>query len=334
MKRPAFVVGAPRSGTTLTAKIIGRHPEIFMPGENYFFDDIYSRRKELGEVVDRATLGKIYSRLLTMYSRYSEPEDQARVDELKEGVLSLNNFKDCNSYEQILSRFMKIQTEFVGKNRWGNNAPRDLYNVPDIIKFYPDAQIIACVRDPRDFMLSYRDKWKTREGDNAARLKRLYHPVITSLQWKSSMRTLIGLKNIVPVENLFVLKYEDLVNNTESFVRSMCKVLRVDYDVDMLNVASQNSSAENHGKGIFDSSVGRWKNGLALEDAYIMQLLSGKEMSELGYKKDVLTVSFLNVFWKFCTAPFAVAKGLYLNRHKRGPIVHYLLSRVKPFFKC
>ncbi|SMF36355.1 sulfotransferase family protein [Desulfovibrio gilichinskyi] len=333
MKRPVFVVGAPRSGTTLTAKIIGRHPEIFMPGENYYFDDIYSRRKELGEVIDGATLGKIYSRLLTIYGRYSEPEDQVRVDELKGGLLSLNNFKDCKSYEQILSRFMKVQTEFVGKKRWGNNAPRDLYNVPDIINFYPEALIIACVRDPRDFMLSYRDKWKTREGDNAERLKRLYHPVITSLQWKSSMRSLIGLKKIVPAENLFVLKYESLVDNTESSVQSVCKVLGVDYHADMLNVASQNSSAEKHGKGIFASSVGRWKDGLALEDAYIMQLIAGNEMRELGYKRNDLAVSLSAVFWKFFTAPFAVAKGLYLNRHKRGPIVPYLLSRIKPFFK-
>jgi len=45
---PIFVVGTPRSGTILTAKILGRHSHIFMPGETHFFDDIYSRRIELG----------------------------------------------------------------------------------------------------------------------------------------------------------------------------------------------------------------------------------------------------------------------------------------------
>lgn len=43
---PIFVFGIPRSGTTLTAMIIGRHSRLFMSGETHYIDDIYSRRKE------------------------------------------------------------------------------------------------------------------------------------------------------------------------------------------------------------------------------------------------------------------------------------------------
>ena len=41
-RHPVFIIGTPRSGTTLTAKILGRHSNIFMPGETHFFDDVYS----------------------------------------------------------------------------------------------------------------------------------------------------------------------------------------------------------------------------------------------------------------------------------------------------
>ena len=47
------------------------------------------------------------------------------------------------------------------------------------------------VRDPRDFLLSYRNKGEGAGGANRARLRRLYHPVLTSLLWRTSVRRLL-----------------------------------------------------------------------------------------------------------------------------------------------
>ena len=60
---PIFVIGAPRSGTTLTANILGRHPNIFMPGETHFFDDIYHRKSKLGNPSDEINREAIIKRL-------------------------------------------------------------------------------------------------------------------------------------------------------------------------------------------------------------------------------------------------------------------------------
>lgn len=335
MKPPVFIIGAPRSGTTLTAKILGAHPSIYIAGEGYFFDDIYSMRKESGELSNPDSLDQIYRRLMTMYGRYNMPQDQERVNSLRENVLSISAFKECKSYKDILNIFMEKQTELEGKSRWGNHTPRDLYNIDDILSFYPDCKIIACVRDPRDFMLSYKGKWKMRKGNEALRLKQLYHPVITSLLWKSSMKKVIALNDIVPEGNLFILKYEDLVAKPEIAVNRLCHFLGESFHSFMLNVSGNNSSnLASNSRGIFSTSVGRWKKQLSAVDAEIMQKLAANEMNWAGYNLDNINCSTFKIAGYFFTAPFAVVRGLYLSRHKRGPLLPYLLRRLKPFFRC
>ena len=57
---PIFVLGMPRSGTTLTAKILGRHQKIFAlaPGETHYFHDVWSRRRELDDLQDDKNLSE------------------------------------------------------------------------------------------------------------------------------------------------------------------------------------------------------------------------------------------------------------------------------------
>ncbi len=305
-----------------------------MPGENYFFDDIFSRRNELGDPSNPDDLKRIHERLMTMYGRYNMMPDQERVDSLASGPLSVESFSGCRSYRDVLTRFMEVQVSLMNKERWGNHTPRDLYNIDDIISFYPEAKIVACVRDPRDFMLSYRDKWKIREGREALRLKSLYHPVITAMQWKSSIKQVLSLEGRVAPENLFVMKYEDLVQDAEKTVPNLCDFLGEAYYSGMLEVSGSNSSTgQGSAKGIFSSSAGRWKRQLESADADIMQIVAGKEMEKLGYHVESLNCSLWFVVWKFITAPFAVARGLYMNRHKRGPLIPYIVRRLKPFFR-
>ena len=188
---PVFIVGTPRSGTTLTARILGRHSRLFMPGETHFFDDVYSRATELGDPADRSARLAIAQRLHTIYDRFYEPEDQQRIARLFPAVQDLAAALDgCTGYGAVLDRFMRLQMQAAGKQRWGNNAPRDLFSVRDIRTFFPDARLVICVRDIRAFLYSYQGKWKVTGAAHVERLKKLYHPVVTSYLWKSSMQQL------------------------------------------------------------------------------------------------------------------------------------------------
>lgn len=329
---PIFVVGTPRSGTTLTANLLGNHSRIFMPAETHFFDDIYSRRKELGDPRDPASMARILDRLSTLYRRQHEGQYQKQHQDLFRDSDRLARLMGaCRDYRDVLSRFVEIQMRAAGKVRWGNQVPRDIFNVSDILSFYPDAKIIVCIRDVRDFLLSYSGMKNVVPPRHVARQRRIYHPVVTSLLWRATVRQIPAIRQQVPAGNLLMVRYEDLVKTPEAVARQVCGILGEEFEPQMLAVRDNNSSdGSNREKatGIFDSSVGRWRSVLPREHAYVAQIITGKDLRDLGYQKERIDASPTKVALIFLGFPFALLRGLYANRSKQGALMPYLAKRV------
>ncbi|HEY9197912.1 MAG TPA: sulfotransferase [Gammaproteobacteria bacterium] len=329
LQRPIFVVGTPRSGTTLMAKILNRHSHIFMPGETHFFLDIYAQRGQLGELPDKDAAAKVLSRLATLYRRYNEPADQQRIDQiLANPALSERMRAALDGYRNAFSTFMEIQTEVEKKSRWGNNAPKDLFYVDDVLEFYPDAYFIVCIRDPRDFLKSYSGKWKVTAESEADRLKRLYHPVVTSMLWKASMRRVMAIRSKVSRDRLIEIPYEALVSEPEPVLRRICAFLGEVFEPEMLNVTFSNSSDQSAQPGIYAASVASWKAQLSAEEVWIAQKLAGAEMRAFGYEAEPMQVSPLRLMRLLVSTPWALWRALQANRANTGPIIPYLMRRM------
>ncbi|MFK5951073.1 MAG: sulfotransferase [Methylococcales bacterium] len=331
---PIFIVGTPRSGTTLTAQVLGRHSSLFMPGETHYLDDIYSRAEEIGVPDNDAAKTIISRRLYDLYQRYYEEPDQKRIEMLFKDENELKKaLENCHSFRDIFDQFMNLQMQYENKQRWGNNAPRDLFGINDILEFFPDAKIIVCVRDVRGFLLSYQGKWKVTGDGHAERLKKLYHPVITSLLWKASMKLLPGLQARVANDNFIIVKYEDLVSSSENTVKNICKIIDVDFEPDMLNVVSHNSSNTSPDKGIFSTSIDKWKARLKPEEITISQLLCNKQLNFLGYDSYTPRRSIVQVLIIFVTTPYALWRALDANKEMRGPLLPYVYRRLSALIR-
>lgn len=330
---PIFIVGSPRSGTTLTAKILGRHSRVFMPAENHFFEDIYARRKELGSPDHPSAKNRIRERLVTLYGRYNQKEEQDRLDNLLADpkVRERLDSSFCD-YKTILNTFMDIQLQGTKKARWGNNTPKDLFHINEILSFYPDAKFIVCVRDVRDFLLSYKTRWKATSEHHRSRLRELYHPVITSLLWKSNVRRISALKTKIPKENMMIIKYEELVHNPEQIGRQVCQLIGEEFEPDMLNITTNNSSDQTESKGIFTSSVGKWRGKLGNEEVFIAQWINRRELAELEYSLEKFGVSPISLAKLLFSSPYALYRALAANKGKRGPLFPYLAKRVGSLF--
>jgi hypothetical protein len=326
---PIFVVGTPRSGTTLTARILGNHPAIFMPGETHFMEDVYARRNELGDPAHGHTRDLVIERLHTLYGRFNEPVDQERIEHLflREDLAKALGL--AHSYREMFDTFMERQMASEGRRRWGNQVPRDLFELDQLFDFYPEARVVACIRDLRDFLLSYRDRWKagsTVPGDEQ-RLKKLYHPVVTSLLWKSNMAALEAARRRYG-ERVFVNRYETLVGDPESQIRSLCAFLGEDFDPRMLTVDSYASSAGTRDRQIFDSSVGRWRDHLAPAEATIAQKICGGHMAAFGYPTEPVPAAPLAVARHVAGMPYAAWQAIAVNKRVRGPLLPYLAKRL------
>jgi hypothetical protein len=223
---------------------------------------------------------------------------------------------------------METQMRHAGKARWGNNVPKDIFYIKEIVSFYPDAKVVVCIRDVRDFLTSYQNKWRIAGSADAKRLTNLYHPVLTSLLWQASIKQISRIKTLVPSENVMMIRYENLVQETEPTVRDLCRFIGERFEREMLNVTEKNSSFAGGQKGIYSSSVGRWRRLLTNEEAYIAQKLGGCRLKDLGYSPAGLRVNPFKVAYFVATLPYGVWRAIHANRDIRGPLIPYLAKRL------
>lgn len=322
---PVFVVGPPRSGTTLTARLLGGLPRLFMPGETHYFEDIYHRWQDPGDFA--AHLADMLARLRTLYGRYVEPADQRRIDAEWERSAFERQLSRCKTHRELFEGFMRLQAAIAGKARWGNQVPRDLFELDTLFGMFPDARVIACIRDPRDFLVSYRDKW-TVTPEDSARLRRLYHPILTSYLWKASARAILHGKARFGGA-LQVVRYEDLVSEPASHLRRLCAFIGEEFDPRLLDTKFSNSSTGKRLSGISSSSAGRWRVDLAVEDAYFAQRICGAVMEEFGYQPARLAPRRSAAARIALATPARAISALSANRSMRGSTLGYLARRVR-----
>lgn len=88
--RPVFIVGMPRSGTTLVEQIIASHPSTFGAGELTFWNDVINDRRVFSstESKGRPALGKVAQEYLQLLSRRS-PEAERVVDKMPDNFVHL-----------------------------------------------------------------------------------------------------------------------------------------------------------------------------------------------------------------------------------------------------
>ncbi|MGH8061410.1 MAG: tetratricopeptide repeat-containing sulfotransferase family protein, partial [Pseudoxanthomonas sp.] len=114
--RPVFIVGMPRSGTTLTEQIIAAHPLAF----------------GCGELPDMALIAR----------ELQWPQDASRADN--------------RMLEQAITRYMDAATRHspAGAIRLIDKAPLNFFHLDLIALLFPRARVIWCRRDPRDIAIS------------------------------------------------------------------------------------------------------------------------------------------------------------------------------------
>jgi hypothetical protein len=327
-KAPIFVVGAPRSGTTLIAKILGNHRDVFRPGETHYFEDIWARRKGMGKL-DIAELSHALDRLLTAFDRYGSPGTQDLVRAVISKELLIDRVYSLGgSYGAIYYAFMSMLAESVGKTRFCDDTPRHLFYLHTIFDFYPEARVVGCIRDPRDFLCSYKHVWKVGPPTERAQFKALYHPVFTSLLWRSSANLLLKHSRQCCNGRIILVRYETLVEQPQEEVRRVCDFLGLDYTDVLTQVEPPNSSFEQSSSGIYSASIGRWYECLSQEETWWVQTLAGSAMHKCGYEAEATSLPKRALFVTSVTTPLAFVKYLRIHSNKRGSLIGFVMRRL------
>jgi hypothetical protein len=328
---PTFIVGTPRSGTTLTARILGNHSILYRPGETHFMQDIYARRASIGDLeADPEARENVLERLRTIYSRYNSPGAQRLVDRLFASTDLKERLKAAKTYRDAFYTFMHVQMQDAKKQRWLNHVPRDLFDIDALFDLFPDCTVIVCIRHPLDFLASYREKVnrsaRHSSPANTERLRRLYHPVAVAMLWQSSANaahTALTKRR----DQVVLSRYEDLVADPSRQVRMLSEFVGVAFEPQMLAVDANNSSYRTSERGIFSSAVGRWRSTLPMTEAFIGQSICRRGMRWMGYQAELVKPDWIVLCKQVVSIPWYSWRALTANAARRGPTLPYLSRR-------
>jgi hypothetical protein len=146
-----FVVGCPRSGTTLVHKLLAVHHDVYSCRETHYFQKI--RRGE-GKKGIADYLGLAPRRVLEAYSSMrSENEllghyDPSRVRSLRSATL-------------FFDQMMTSEAQARGKSAWVEKTPAHLFYIRLIRRHIPSVQFVHVIRDGRDVVASLVDAAKS-----------------------------------------------------------------------------------------------------------------------------------------------------------------------------
>ena len=226
-ERPVFIVGMPRSGTSLVEQILASHPAVHGAGETHALRDCL--REEL-------------------------PPDAGDF-ELPRQLPGL----DAGALGRVAARYGRYLDEIApAARRVTNKLPGNMVFVGLIRLLFPQARIIHCVRDPLDTCLSCYTKLFTTGHPFSYELGELgrFHHLYQEL--------MAGWRRLLPEDAVLDMVYEELVADVEAGALCLVEHCGLPWDETCLDFHRsarpvRTASLAQVRQPIYSSSVGRWK---------------------------------------------------------------------------
>ncbi|MFD1369575.1 sulfotransferase family protein [Actinoplanes sichuanensis] len=271
--RPIFVVGCPRSGTTMLQLMLHAHPRIALPPESRFLLPGYARRHEFGDLGDparRRALGE----WITGTPHFGDLglEAEAVVTAITSAPPTLGS---------AFGTVFRMYAHRFGKPRWGDKRPLYLRHLPTIRRLFPDAQIVNIMRDGRDCVASLKEApWISGDLDELIDV------------WARSADNALRAARTLPGDGFHQVRYEDLVADPEPHLRRICGFLGEDYDPAMARPSELAPVAVPEYKtwhaltrsDVTTARVSSWQERLTADEIARCEAVFGDRLTRFGYQ--------------------------------------------------
>ncbi|RCK41442.1 hypothetical protein TH25_23745 [Thalassospira profundimaris] len=217
---PVFIVGMPRSGTTLTEQILGAHPDIFPAGE----------LTKLQNIIEEAG----------PYPQFVASSSPARLAEMAENYLTMaqENAGTCRYHV--------------------DKMPANFLYVGLIHAMFPNAKIIHCRRDPIDTCLSCYSKLFTAEQLFCYDLEELGAFYLAYQELMAHWRSILPPENFIEIDyEKTVADLEGQARRLTDFIGLPWNAACLEFytSARSIRTASVNQVRE----PIYTTAIGRWQ---------------------------------------------------------------------------
>ncbi len=276
---PIFLVGCPRSGTTLLQQMLDAHPNVAIAPETFFIRNFWLQKEQYGDL----TQDQNYHHLV---------EDLIALPEFREMKLAPQTYRAAawNQSRTYPALFRLLLDQFSTTRNVtvvGEKTPNHLLYMPTLQQFFPSARFIHIVRDPRAVVRSWITvPWTTGTLAGDARVWRRY--MATARNCPATVKS-----------SLFTLHYEQLLANPEKTLTTLCDFLQLKFAPEMMTYYQQASPTVNIDrepwkcnakKQLSQDSLNRWQVDLAPSKIAEIEAAVLPEMQHLGYQPISLPV--------------------------------------------
>lgn len=223
---PVFIVGMPRSGTSLIEQILASHPAVHGAGEREEFPRL---AMTLGDVIGDAA---------------AYPECAARL-----GTNDINRM--------AAEQFEKLRALAPDSDRITDKMPGNFLHLGLIATLFPNARIIHCRRDPLDVCLSIYF------GEFAGHHAYSYDLENLGLYYREYERIMAHWSQTLPLR-IFDVRYEDVVDDVAGMTRRLLDFCGLPWDAGCLEFHNTKRTVHTRSNAqvrqpIYRSSCGRWR---------------------------------------------------------------------------
>jgi len=270
-KAPVFVLGCPRSGTTvLYHMLLSAGNFALYRAESNVFSVLQPRFGNLRSESNRRELVRYW-----LQSKLFE------VSGLDASAIQDKILHECQSAGDFLRIVMEESARAQGVERWADCTPDHLLYMREIKREIPEALFVHIIRDGRDVALSYAKQgwaypfpWDRNQQVGVAGLY---------WEWIVSKGRKIGREL---GHDYYELHYEDLVEQPRETLAALSNFVgqELDYDrIKQVGIGSVSEPNSSFSSGRDFRPVGRWAEQMPLEQLAEIESLIGNVLNDLGY---------------------------------------------------
>ena len=274
---PIFIVGAPRSGTTVLQYRLRNHPRISLPtGESHFFIPLYRIQADYGDLSQLANVRRVLQAMQDQSRDFLETDLHGLTFDI-DSLASALHAQGRHTLPAIIAGIFEKNAQGEGKARWGDKTPYYVMHLPKLIEWFPDAQIVHLIRDGRDVALSLFG----RQHDFY-----VYNSYFAAEYWESYVEKGHAQgRQLAPYQYL-ELRYEDLLAYPQDSMKRVCEFLGEEYTSELFDVVAVDDPGKTplvH-EPLKASNAGKWRTKMSAFQIRAFESVAGDTLRKFGFE--------------------------------------------------